>query len=238
MCALGAPARAPASRRPSQTPRGCAAAAVRPTTDLPSASAKASLRFHCALVFGGTETRAHVRLLGPCFKTGRMESQPSSSQTPARAGEHQAAASDLLRDSTTGNPEGSNRIACLGAAASASPRRDAPRRASTGRRASDKTVGGQTTAHPKGLKQSATRRTRPVPTCPPRQPRRGRDVNRRGSTTPGPHESLLFVPDRSRRPTEGAVRALALAHRRRQTTPGSGNRSRRRPPRAPTPANV
>ena len=42
-------------------------------TDLPSASTEASLCFHCALVFGGTETRAHVRLLGPCFKTGQAD---------------------------------------------------------------------------------------------------------------------------------------------------------------------
>src|SRR5688500_13461833 len=60
----------------------------------PLSKHKASLRFHCALVFDSTETRPHVRLLGPCFKTGRMEPQPNSSQTPARTAERDAKASD------------------------------------------------------------------------------------------------------------------------------------------------
>ena len=39
-------------------------------TDLPS-SRQATLCFHCAAGFSGPLTRAHGRLLGPCFKTGR-----------------------------------------------------------------------------------------------------------------------------------------------------------------------
>jgi len=100
------------------------------------------------------------------------------------------------------------------------------------------TLGWQTTAHPKGLKQSAPRRTRPVPTCRPHRPRRGHDLDRQGSTTPGPHESLSQDPERLRRPTRGAVRAPAQAHQRQPTATGSGNRSRRRPPHAPPPAIV
>jgi hypothetical protein len=33
---------------------------------------KASLHFHCAFRFDNPMTCAHVRLLGPCFKTGRI----------------------------------------------------------------------------------------------------------------------------------------------------------------------
>jgi hypothetical protein len=90
MCALGAPARTPAETGAFADAPGMRRRGIAPTTDLPSASTKASLRFHYALVFGGTETRAHVRLLGPCFKTGRMEPQPNSSQTPARTAEPSA----------------------------------------------------------------------------------------------------------------------------------------------------
>ena len=37
-------------------------------------SAASSLYFHCACGFYHSKTRTHVRLLGPCFKTGRMKS--------------------------------------------------------------------------------------------------------------------------------------------------------------------
>ena len=142
------------------------------TTDLPSASTKASLRFHYALVFGSTETRAHVRLLGPCFKTGRMESQPNSPQTPTRTAELRR-----RQDADTGNARQGTRRAQTASRAPTplpSPRlTGSPTQApdSTERYASDTTVGGQTTAHPKGLKQNTLRGARPVPTCPPRRPR-------------------------------------------------------------------
>jgi hypothetical protein len=34
---------------------------------------KASLYFHCAFRFDNPMTCAHVRLLGPCFKTGQAD---------------------------------------------------------------------------------------------------------------------------------------------------------------------
>ena len=46
----------------------CAAAKPR----IPYQLTKASLHVHYALRFCNPVTRAHVRLLGPCFKTGRM----------------------------------------------------------------------------------------------------------------------------------------------------------------------
>ena len=111
-------------------------------TDLPSASTEASLCFHCALVFGGTETRAHVRLLGPCFKTGRMEPQPNSSQTQARAARQTTGSRNLRPGSTTGRAEPSNRIARLGTAAASAARRDAAQTASIGWRALEGQLSG------------------------------------------------------------------------------------------------
>ncbi len=45
--------------------------APRQATD-PISADRASLYFHCAIRFSNPVTRVHVRLLGPCFKTGRM----------------------------------------------------------------------------------------------------------------------------------------------------------------------
>src|SRR6185437_12646059 len=67
-----------------------------------------------------------------------------------------AATRDQRGGNATGSPEDSDRIARHYAAATAMARRDAPQRASTGPAHAQKTtVGGQTTAHPKGLRQSA-----------------------------------------------------------------------------------
>jgi hypothetical protein len=38
----------------------------------PISANRVGLYFHCAFRFNNPITRAHVRLLGPCFKTGRM----------------------------------------------------------------------------------------------------------------------------------------------------------------------
>ena len=46
-----------------------------PEGDRPSAAS--SLCFHCAAGFSGPLTRAHGRLLGPCFKTGRRRRRPT-----------------------------------------------------------------------------------------------------------------------------------------------------------------
>ena len=46
--------------------------APQPRLRIPYQPTKASLHFHYALRFCNPVTRAHVRLLGPCFKTGRM----------------------------------------------------------------------------------------------------------------------------------------------------------------------
>ena len=46
-----------------------------PEGDRPSAAS--SLCFHCAAGFSSPLTRAHGRLLGPCFKTGRRRRRPT-----------------------------------------------------------------------------------------------------------------------------------------------------------------
>ena len=46
--------------------------APQPKPRIPYQPAKTSLHVHYALRFCNPVTRAHVRLLGPCFKTGRM----------------------------------------------------------------------------------------------------------------------------------------------------------------------
>lgn len=176
MCALGAPARLPAETGTFADAPGMRRRGFGPTPDLPSASTKASLRFHYALVFGGTETRAHVRLLGPCFKTGRMESQPNSSPTPTRTAEQrETPARDRRRRRTTGSPKGSDHIARSDAAASAPAHRDTRPRTGVDRTGArlNPTVGGRTTAHPRGLKRTALREARRAPTCPPHQAPRG-----------------------------------------------------------------
>jgi hypothetical protein len=104
----------------SQTPRGCAGAALDRQPDLPSAS-KAGLRFHYAFGFNSPETRAHVRLLGPCFKTGQGEPQSYSPQTtrhPANSGQQESynrGASYLAP--TTGRPKSPNQQSDPAAAA-------------------------------------------------------------------------------------------------------------------------
>jgi hypothetical protein len=103
MCALGAPPWSPANRRLRDAP-GMRRRDVKPTERISPRQAQASLRFHFALVFSRTETRAHVRLLGPCFKTGRMESQPNSPPTPAPAAKLTAKASYRRRWRTAGSP--------------------------------------------------------------------------------------------------------------------------------------
>lgn len=66
------------SRDENETPRECGAASRRGPSSLASAT-RAELHFHCAfrrpLV---PMTRVHVRLLGPCFKTGPKSTQSSS----------------------------------------------------------------------------------------------------------------------------------------------------------------
>ena len=60
------------------------------------------------------------------------------------------------------------------------------------------------------MEQNPPRRANFVPACPLRQPESQRNVNRHRSTTPGPHENLLYISDRSQRPTKGAIRTPAL----------------------------
>ena len=61
--------------RPMMRRRG-----VRPATALTSAQPTLNLHFHCARGLAHPKTRAHVRLLGPCFKTGRA--RPFGRQRP------------------------------------------------------------------------------------------------------------------------------------------------------------
>ena len=48
-----------------------------------SAASRLQTHFHCATGFRHPTTRTHVRLLGPCFKTGRM--RPFHRQRPRTA---------------------------------------------------------------------------------------------------------------------------------------------------------
>jgi hypothetical protein len=121
-----------------------------------------------------------------------MESQPNSSQTPAHAAE-------LKRRQVTctgGTRQGVRRTQTTSHAPAQLPalRLTGRPKPQPDRRTQDTTVGGQTTAHPKGLKQTVPRRALPAPTCPPHPPEGRHSVNRQGSTTPGPHESLLQFP--------------------------------------------
>ena len=59
----------------------------------PMSASRTDLHFHCAFGCCNPVTRAHVRLLGPCFKTGRMgdrqkhqnETQLESGRSPNQA---------------------------------------------------------------------------------------------------------------------------------------------------------
>jgi len=196
MCALGAPARTPASRRPSQTPRGCAAATADPEGAIkrrisPQRAQRQAFAFTAPWCLVAPRL-AHMldSLIRVTRRVGwnhnqtrrKLERAPQNRrrrQGPA-PGTHDRERRALRPHRT---PRNSCRRRC-----SPRPRASA---ASIGRaRARRTTLGWQTTAHPKGLKQDAPRRTRPAPTCRPHQLRRGPDLNRQGSTTPGPHESL------------------------------------------------
>ncbi len=166
---------------------------IRPTTDLPSASTKASLRFHYALVFQNTETRAHVRLLGPCFKTGRMEPQPNSSQTPAWTAEQECTGKRPAPVARDREPRGlkPHRTPQHSCPRSGSP--GDPKGASTRPvHAQVKNCRGANNGSPEGLETDCTREHNPPQPAHRIKSRKGRrDVNRQGSTTPGPHESHL-----------------------------------------------
>ncbi len=111
-------------------------------------------------------------------------------ETPARV---------QRRRRTTGNPEGSNHIARLDAAASAPAHRDASRgKHQPDRCASESNCRRANNGSPEGLETHCAPRSTARPNLPTASsPKRRRDVNRQGSTAPGPHERLLtrtYVP--------------------------------------------
>ena len=71
----------PIARAPAPPPRRCGRGGpvVRPAlggAGIPPGAARAALHFHCATGFRASPpTRARVRLLGPCFKTGLVGSR-------------------------------------------------------------------------------------------------------------------------------------------------------------------
>jgi hypothetical protein len=228
-------ANAPGMRRRDSRPRRRHQA-----TDLPSASTKASLCFHCALVFGGTETRAHVRLLGPCFKTGRMEPQPNSSQTRARAAKQATAAGTCTRDAR----QGAQSTQTASHAKEQLPPTllaETPRKRSidrTGTRSKDNSRVANN-GSPEGLETGRAPKNAPRPNLPTAStPKRTRSEQTGKHNPRAARKPIGQDPERLRRPTRGAVRAPALAHQRRPTATDSGNRSRGRPPHAPPPALV
>lgn len=67
------------SRDENETPRECGAATLRANRSSSLGSRKANLYFHYAFRFSYVPmTRAHARLLGPCFKTGPESTQSYS----------------------------------------------------------------------------------------------------------------------------------------------------------------
>src|SRR5688500_11321375 len=154
MWALGAPARKPASRRPSQTPRGCAAAA-KPSTDLPSASTRQAFAFTAPWCLIAPRL-AHM--LDSLVRVSRRV-EWNHNQTRRKL---QRAPPNVMRRRVTepeATQQGAQRVQTALRSSEPLPTRRLTRRpvrASTGSGCTqDTTVGGQTTAHPKGLKLAA-----------------------------------------------------------------------------------
>ena len=168
------------------------------TGDLASL-AETSFTFIAPRGFQHSKTRAHVRLLGPCFKTGRMD--PYDRQHPKRMvrdhhpNDRQQSRSTASSPphSTTGRRDGTLalREAC------AAPPRSGPSREEN-RAVTDR-------ATPKGRTDLPSRHlSDPVPTDVDARPR---EVRRPGAPSPGPRSIQI------RKPRAGTTRRLNLKRR-------------------------
>src|SRR6266404_7785234 len=145
---------------PSQTPRGCAAATLGQQRISPQRAQRQAFAFTTPWCF---KTPRLAHMLDSLVRVSRRvewNHNRTRRKLPRGPPNKSAQARDLRRWRATGNPEGSNHIAHPSTAAQAPAHQETPKEPRPDRSThKSKTVGGQTTAHPKGLKQIAPEST-------------------------------------------------------------------------------
>jgi hypothetical protein len=211
----------------SRTPRECAARLEERGRILPRPAARTGLRFHYALGVRQKcpETRAHVRLLGPCFKTGREDSQYllaadcllttlTKTSPPPRTGSRGPAREGRLYRQQ-GTLSSSNHTARPVAAGSASARparllrHGCAGKSLYNNRGADKSVAPRSVSQAYGRKDRRPDRLAHPHPVPQARVLTDKEATTRSRTTATRH------PDRSRRPTKEAVRIPATSTTRR-----------------------